>query len=350
FAVLVLVLSMAVPVSAGEIHSAVTSNNLARVKALLKDRQFDLIHVFGYSPSTVAAIRWARRLDVPLLLELVNAVSSPYQYLPGTRRFSAYDLNSQSVIVAISRELGQVSERAGLTGNIWVRPNPIDTGRFKPFSADARVAARKELFGFGPESRTVVYVAKFLERKNHSFLIDVLARLPKNYNMVLAGPPLPDIHSVPGLTLAQIPSLARKAAELGVSDRLVVRPGFVDFAEYLKAADLTCFPSVREGMGTPLLESLAAGVPVVANNGESSFREHIVNGENGYLEPLDPDAWGQAVVKAAELSAEKREKFAVDISERYSTDRIDASYYKLMTALAGSRKNEHVSVAQVLGL
>ena len=330
-------------------NAAVYHHEARRVDALLEEKQFDLIHVFGYSPATVAAIGWARRNNVPLMLELVNVIKSPYQYRPGTWRFTNYDLNKQTVIVAISEELGRTSERAGISGNIWVRPNPVDVEKFHPFSEVERQQAKKELLGFDPDIRTVVYVAKFIEQKKHTFLIDVLPHLPENYRLVLAGPPLPDIHSVPGLTLAEIPSLTRKAAALGVEDRLVVNPGFVDMAEYLKAADLTCFPAVREGMGTPLLESLAAGVPVVANAGESAFREHIVDGENGFLRDHDPVAWADAIVTASEFTEGARKKFAAETSERYSTDRLDDMYLKLMTALTNSGQGERVSVAEVLG-
>lgn len=329
-------------------NAIVFHHEARRVNAVLRDREFDLVHVFGYSPATVAAIRWARRNNVPLMLELVNVMSSPYQYLPGTRRFSKYDLNERSVVVAISKELGDASERSGLSGNIWVRPNPVDATRFVPVGPDIKTTSKKKLFGFDSDTRAIVYVAKFLERKNHSFLIDVLQHLPVEFKLVLAGPPLPDIHSVPGLTLDQIPTLLRKAEQLGVANRLVVRPEFVDFSEYVRAADVTCFPSVREGMGTPLLESHAAGVPVVANADESSFREHIIDSKNGYLRPLDPVQWADAIVGAAAISNDERESFAMDTSEQFSTDRIDENYYRLMNALIDSKRGDRISVADVL--
>ena len=325
-------------------NAAMFHHEARRVTAELSKRQFDLLHVFGYSPATTAAIRYARQNDIPLMLELVNVVKTPYQHLPGTRRFSNYNLNIQSIIVAISNELGETSERAGLTGNIWVRPNPVDTTRFTPTTPNARAKSKQELFGFDPEDRVVVYVAKFPERKNHSFLIDVLGKLSTNFKLVLAGPPLPDIHSVPGLTANTIPSLTKKARELDVADRLVVHPDFVDFAQYLKAADVTCFPSEQEGMGTPLLESLAAGVPVIANAGESSFREHIIDASNGYLKPLNPKEWASAIISAVDFPEDQRRAFAESTTERYSTDHIDYDYHRFMIALVESQPGERVSV------
>ena len=329
-------------------NAAVFHHEARRVNKLLATKKYDLIHVFGYSPATVAAVLWARRNNVPLILELVNVVLSPYQYLPGTRKFTSYDLNEKTVVVAISDQLGAISEKAGVKGNVWVRPNPVDTERFNPVDDEARSIAKKELFEFDSSVRTIVYVAKFLKRKNHSFLIDVLAKLPDNYRLVLAGPSLPEIHSVPGLTESELPTLQAKADKLGVGDRLVIHSGFVDFAKYLEAADLTCFPSENEGMGTPLLESLAAGLPVIANADESSFRAHIVDGKNGYLILLNAKDWATAIENAVEISKEQRREFSSDVSDRYSTHKMDQNYYRLMRALLESEDNAKISVADVL--
>jgi glycosyltransferase involved in cell wall biosynthesis len=329
-------------------NAAVFRHEAGRVTAMLDNRDPDLVHVFGYSPATVAAIQWARTNGVPLMLELVNMVTSPYQSLPGSRGKASYDLNHQTVVVAISNELGEISEKAGVSGNIWVRPNPVDVSRFAPVEQDVRNDKKQELFGFDSSTHSVVYVAKFIERKNHTFLIDVLKQLPDNYKLVLAGPPQTDIHSIPGLTLKEIPTLMQKAKRLGVADRLVVRPEFVDFSEYVRAADVTCFPSEREGMGTPLLESLAAGIPVVANAGESTFRDHITNGQNGFLEPLEPKRWAEAIVKSTEIPETQRELFSAETAERFSTERIDESYFRLMSALVESKPGGRIQVSQIL--
>jgi glycosyltransferase involved in cell wall biosynthesis len=329
-------------------NAAVFHHEARRVNKLLADKKFDLIHVFGYSPATVAAVTWARRNNVPLILELVNVVISPYQYLPGTRKFTSYDLNENTVVVAISEQLEQISKKAGVTGNVWVRPNPVDTERFKPVDDEARNEAKKQLFGFEPDVRVIIYVAKFLKRKKHSFLIDVLAKLPENYRLVLAGPPLPEIHSVPGLTEAELPSLQAKADKLGVGDRLVIRSGFVDFANYLEAADLTCFPSENEGMGTPLLESLAAEIPVIANSEEPSFRQHINDGLNGYLRPLEATKWAEAIRNTEDFTDLQKNEFSTHVRERYSTEKIDEDYYRLMRKLVDAVPHEKINVQQVL--
>jgi len=318
------------------------------VKKVIASKTFDLIHTFGYSPATAAAIKWSRKHHTPLMLELVNPMPTPYQYLPGSRFFSKQDLATQSAIVAISKELGDMCRSHGLTENVWTRPNPVDTKLFSIASASQKSTAREKVSSAPTNEKLIVYVAKYSARKNHTFLLDVLTKIPDNYRLVLAGPPLTDRDLIPGLRADQVPSLNKRAEQLGVDKRVEISHGFVDMSEYLAAADVFCFPSKNEGMGTPLLESLAAGVPVVANAGESAFREHIIDGENGYLRELDPAAWAEAIVKAADISDSARQKFATDISDKYSTDRIDANYEKLMTALVNSGQGKRISVADVL--
>ena len=331
------------------ISNALMSHIEARaVKKVIASKAFDLIHTFGYSPATAAAINWSRKHNIPLILELVNPMPTPYQYLPGLRYFSNQNLATQSAIVAISKELGNMCRSHGLTENVWTRPNPVDTDLFTVASEARKSAARINISSASNDEKLIVYVAKYSTRKNHTFLLDVLAELPANYRLVLAGPPLTDRDLIPSLRADQMPSLNKRARQLGVEQRVEISHGFVDMSEHLAAADVFCFPSKIEGMGTPLLESLAAGVPVVANAGESAFREHIIDDENGYLRELEPTAWAEAIIKASDITDSARQKFSADTSDRYSTNRIDASYRKLMNALVNSNRGEQLSVAEVL--
>ena len=318
------------------------------VTKLLARKQFDVIHVFGYSPATVAAINWTRKKSIPLILEIVNKGISPYQYLPGTSKFYPYDLTQQSVIVAISKYLAEVCKSEGLNDNVWTRPNPVDTSRFKLNSKNQRANTIVDVFGFKQTDRIIVYVAKFMKQKNHEFLIEVMKYLPDTYKLILAGPTTTAGEVNPGIKTEQIPELQSHIGKIGLAERIKIIPGFVDTAKYLSGADVFCFPAENEAMGTPLLESLASGVPVVANADESSFREHIVDGNNGFLHPLNPRRWANAIIKAANLNLEQRQQFAKETATKYSTDKIDNDYFKLITALKKSKKHDQISVDGVL--
>ena len=287
-------------------------------------------------------------LGVPLMLELVNPVHTPYQYLPGTRAFTKQDLNHQSLIVAISKSLGDMCASFGIVDNVWIRPNPVDIKNFSIPTDQEHITARKKISSASKNEKLIIYVAKYIARKNHAFLLDVLTKLPKSFKLILAGPALTDRDLVSGLKADQIPTLNKRAQELGIGERVVISHGFVDMAEYLSAADVFCFPAEREAMGTPLLESISSGVPVIANANESSFQEWVKDGKNGYLCPLIPENWAQAIVKASKFSRNKKLKMSEEIKSTVSTDLIDEQYRKLITALASTKYQDQFNVEQVL--
>jgi len=329
-------------------NAAVYHAEARSVRKLLKSKNFDLIHVFGYSPATVAAVNWSRDHSIPLMLEIVNNVITPYQYLPGTRRFRSYDLSKHAVVVAISKHLAKLSESVGLTTNVWTRPNPVDTSRFFPVSKQVRATVITQQFGFDESDKVIVYVAKFMKQKNHEFLVDVMTHLPENFKLVLAGPPVTSGELDPGMTAAQLPEFLARIEANNLSSRVKVIADFVDTAEYLKGADVFCFPAENEAMGTPLLEALASGTPTVANKNEPSFAEWITDNENGFLADLDAAKWASAIQKSVEFGEARNNEISVGIKARVSSEVIDDQYFQLMTELVSSAPDQTVDVAQVL--
>ena len=329
-------------------NAAVFHSEARAVTRLLSRRSFDLVHVFGYSPATIAAINWSRRRSVPLVLEIVNNVRTPYQYLPGTRKFRSYNLESQSVIVAISRHISDICSAAGLDQNVWTRPNPVDTNRFRTVSEIERARIISQVFDFGENDKVIVYVAKFMKQKNHEFLVDVLKHLPEEYKLVLAGPTITSGEVDPGMRTDQLPQLQSNIDRAGLRNRVKITPAFVDTAQYLAGADVFCFPAKNEAMGTPLLEAFASGTPVIANSDEPSFREWIVNGENGFLVPLNAEKWATAVQAAASFEETQRKHIAESITGRISSNAIDEQYFRLMNSLLTTPPDRVVDVEKVL--
>jgi glycosyltransferase involved in cell wall biosynthesis len=125
-------------------------------------------------------------------------------------------------------------------------------------------------------------------RKPHKNLVmgpEVLSRIPE-LRWIVVGEQFRGWDEVP-----------RRATELGVADRIVVldpQPDSILHSLYA-AAGCLFFPSRHEGFGLPVLESLAAGSPVVAGSAGATLE--VLAGHGIACPPGDGDAFAEAVRK-----------------------------------------------------
>lgn len=137
---------------------------------------------------------------------------------------------------------------------------------------------------------TFVVLGTIEGRKNHALLLSVWRELLKAHDR---GP-------VPRLCIVgrrgwQADDVFRQLESGGFSDR-VEEVGPLDdrrLAKLLAGARALLFPSFAEGYGIPLVEALAAGVPVIASD-LPVFRE-IGQGVPELLPPDQPGRWYDAV-------------------------------------------------------
>ena len=144
---------------------------------------------------------------------------------------------------------------------------------------------------FGPQDSTprgrekvILNVGAIQKRKNIARLVEAFERLAPPWQLVLAGS-----HGYgAGEILARIEKSRAR-------DRIRVT-GYVspeELAGWYARAAVFAFPSLDEGFGMPLLEAMAAGVPVIASN-RSALPE--VAGDAALLvDPEDSEALGQAL-------------------------------------------------------
>ena len=84
--------------------------------------------------------------------------------------------------------------------------------------------------------------------------------------------------------------MAQLAAERGVTLQMIHNLPFEDLPAVYKGAELFCYPSIFEGFGIPILESMCIGTPVLTSTG-SCFSE--TGGEAAlYADPNDPTEIG----------------------------------------------------------
>jgi glycosyltransferase involved in cell wall biosynthesis len=294
----------------------------------------DLLHIFGESYVTVAALDFATRHRLPVMLELCNEMDSPWQYVPFPHSLRVRGrLRDRYLLVCISERLAAMCRRNGIPEErIWCRPNPVDEARFHPVDEAEKARLRRELTPFGPEDRLLVYVANFRPSKNHLLLIEALRHLPSEYKLWLAGPV---VEHGPGAAAAAKLLVQIQAAAAELPGRVAVTPGFRDDVHHcLQMADVYPFPSLSEGLGTPMLEAIACGVPVVASRLPGVTDAWIHDGENGFLADPDPEAFAGRIRQAVALSRDQRLRAAAAMTAAAGTLALDAQYGERISALA----------------
>ena len=242
----------------------------------------DLVHY----PVTVPIPR-VRAPSVVTLFDVQHLVQPGF--FPRSERLYrklAYDRaarRADAVICVSEHGRGTAIERLGLDpARVEGISMGVDLAQFSPEpgerDADLRAAA-------GAPARYVIYPANLWPHKNHERLLEALARVrDRELSLVLTGQ-----------AYGRLGGLMRRAAELGVGDR-VRHLGHVPFEALpalYRGAEAMVFPSLYEGFGSPPLEAMACGCPV-ASSPAASLRE--VCGDAALMfDPLDPDAIASAI-------------------------------------------------------
>ncbi len=148
----------------------------------------------------------------------------------------------------------------------------VDIERFAP-DPEVRRSVRKEL---GIRDEDVVFL--FLGRLAHDKGVLQLARAWQRIvstrmdgYLVVVGPDEENLLALPTL---------RETKRMAVLDQTS------EPERYVKAADVLCLPSRREGFGNVILEAACAAVPAIASRIYGVI-DAVVDGETGLLVPVD---------------------------------------------------------------
>lgn len=135
-----------------------------------------------------------------------------------------------------------------------------------------------------PAGIYLLTVGETSPRKRYDVLLRALSRLDQRVGLVMAGPPAGDEERLRSLAVAL--GVARRVRRLGaVTDATL--------AALYRGATALCFPSVAEGFGLPVLEAMAAGVPVVAS--DIPVTRELASDAALYVADHDERAWAEAI-------------------------------------------------------
>lgn len=139
-------------------------------------------------------------------------------------------------------------------GNVYLLNNAIDLDKFK-YNEEKRKKKRKEL-NIEDDTLVIGHVGRFVEQKNHRFLVDIFNEIYKqnaNSLLLLAGQ---------GPLMKEIEI---KVKNWGLEKNVRFLGQRKDINELYQAMDLFLFPSLYEGLGMVAVEAQVSGLPCVVS-------------------------------------------------------------------------------------
>jgi L-malate glycosyltransferase len=263
----------------GSLYGLSSMRSRYRLVARLRKGKIAVAHAFDYY-TNLTLIPAAKLAGTPVVvgsLRQLGDLLTPMQRRAQLAMFRWCDCvicNSQAAADTLA-ESGIPAERLAVIGN--------------GIAADAFAEAVP-----GLPRRPGIFRAGMIARmnartKNHQFLLQVAARLRDripNFEIVLVGD---------GPLRAE---LEREAEELGITGIVKFLGDRRDIRAILASLDVTVLPSASESLSNAILESMAAAVPVIAN--QIGGNAELITGDRGILVPPgDPEAFAAALERIA---------------------------------------------------
>ena len=227
---------------------------------------------------------------------------------------------SQTVTNTLNhRPLAKVLKRKG----VYVS-SAIDLNRFA--NKSIHIGDIKRDLNIPSNSPVIGTIGRLSEQKGYTYLIDaapiVLREIPNAHFLIIGNGEL-------------LSELQNQAIDLGISNNFTFAGGRTDIENLFHSMDLFVSSSLWEGLPAVIMESMVAGVPVVATN-INGTRDLIENGRTGWLvPPSNSDALGQAIINAVHSTTKKFAiiKNAKYFVKQYSMEFITKQYQDLYLSL-----------------
>lgn len=252
---------------------------VGRLRGLLRSVGADVVHAHAAHAVATAALA---SLGTETRLLVSRRVALPLRRNPASRWKYA---RSARFIAVSERVRGTLCAGGIAPERVCVVRSGVDLGRPVPRASAETLAA----LGVTPGRALVVMVSSLIppHKDPETFLLALAAARE-------AGAPVQALLVGDGPLAGKVERLRRRLGLEGV----VHLTGFRrDAVELLAAADLAVLSSRDEGLGTTLLDAMAAGVPVVAT-AAGGVTEIVRDGVDGLLVPVgDGRALGAAMAR-----------------------------------------------------
>lgn len=263
--------SEGVPVHLCPFQSRVAPRSLFRLRSLLCELKVNVAQTHNYRPNVSGAIA-AKMARIPVIISSLRTVNRWDTY----RQFlmDRFICLLRDAIVCVSQEVKDryIEKIKWCPDKLFVIHNGIDPSILKKREKAEYLYSE---YGLKREDRHIVCIARLVKIKDHSTLFKAhkeIVRQKDNVKLLLLGDgPLKG-------------ELEEEAKNLGLTDYVRFLGHRENIADWLTIAELSILSTHVEGFSSTVLESMGAGVPVIATN-VGGNPEAIEDGVSGFLTP-----------------------------------------------------------------
>ncbi|WP_170162310.1 glycosyltransferase [Caldimonas tepidiphila] len=254
-------------------------------------RHYSAIHAHIAGPMAAVSSVMGWLLGKPVIVKLSGAAAGSGGAVVSGRadlktRLTKAALKCASYYQAISSRIASLLVESGFeAAKVSCIPNGVDTARFTAVQRDE--ARRREICG--DAALVGVFIGRLEPVKGLMPLVEAWARVfgeRRDAALVVVGEG------------GEGERLEARCRELGIASQVKFIGPDDDVARYLGIADFGLLPSLSEGLSNTLLETMAAGLPMLGSR-VSGTEDFVRHGVNGWLfEPGDA-AGLEAALRAA---------------------------------------------------
>lgn len=245
----------------------------------LKNNPYQIVHIHYTTPLRAPYLLAAKRAGVPVRIyhshsAEVSGKSKGKLWIYEYFRKKIDDWSTHRFACSEAAAKWMYSNNTLKEHDYQVVCNGIDVEKFK-FDSESREEVRREL-GLG-DAYVLVHTGRFLEQKNHRFIIEVFRALKQrcaHVKLLLLGK---------GELLDEMKALV---ADYSLNEDVHFLGVRSDVERFLSAADCYLMPSLYEGLPVAAVEAQCAGLPCVFS--ENITREVALTAHTAFLSLEQP--------------------------------------------------------------
>ena len=271
---------------------------------LFKENKYNIIHS-NINTLSIFPLKAAKKAGIPIRIAHSHSTSNKKEWKKNLLKniLKPFSKKYANTYFACSEFAGRYlfGDKTFDNGEVTVINNAISIDKFK-FDEQLRKKKRKEL-GIKDNQLLIGHIGRFVEQKNHRFLIDIFNEIykqNKNAILLLVGQgPLVD-------------EIKEKVKDLGLKNNVKFLGQRKDANELYQAMDIFCLPSLYEGLPVVGVEAQANGLLCILSD-EMTKETKILKSTKFLSINESPKTWADVIFK--EYKGFKRKDVLNEIKE-----------------------------------